>query len=207
VRLRITFRKGQEARFLSHLDLMATLEYSVRRAQLPVELSEGFNPRPRMSIAAPLPLGYEGEREILELGLREALDLTEIQRRIQTAVPPGITILKVEEAEPGKKSAASRLRGAIYRVALPGPVPHLEERVEQLLGSSSLTIQEEREEGTRTRDLRPLLVSMRAADESTLELEVQFDESGTVRPEQILRLLEIPSDGARITRERLLLAP
>ena len=45
-KLTVTFRKGEDARFLSHLDLTATLEYAVRRARLPVALSEGFSPRP-----------------------------------------------------------------------------------------------------------------------------------------------------------------
>lgn len=205
MRLSITFHKGADARFLSHLDLMATLEYSVRRARLPVELSEGFNPRPRMSMAAPLPLGYEGEQEILELSLREAVDFGEVKRRLQAAVPAGLSILKVEEAEPGKKSAASRLRGGIYRVTLPAAVLDLPARIERLLAASNLPVEEERQDGTRRRDLRPLIVSVAATDDRTLEIEVQFDESGTARPEQILSLLSIPPDGAQITRERLVL--
>ena len=71
----LTFRKHEGARFLSHLDLQATLEYGMRRAGLPLELSEGFNPRPRYSLVAALPLGYVGEHELLEMTLRDDLEL------------------------------------------------------------------------------------------------------------------------------------
>jgi radical SAM-linked protein len=108
-KLTVTFRKGEGARFLSHLDLTATLEYAVRRARLPVSLSEGFNPRPRLSVAASLEMGYVGEAEILEITLRESVDLAAAGERLGAALPAGIEIIAVEQAELGAKTAASRL--------------------------------------------------------------------------------------------------
>ena len=202
-RLRIVFRKGEEVRFLSHLDLMATLEYAVRRARLPVELSKGFNPRPRLSLAAPLPLGYVGEREVLEIVLRESLPPRQILDRLQASVPPGIVILDVEEIAPGQKPAASRLRSADYRIELADEIPSAEEQVADLLSRATLDVEERRDDGVRRRDLRPLLLSLRALDARRLHMTVQLDSGGTVRPEQILALLSMPTDGARITRERI----
>ncbi len=206
-RLRILFRKGEGARFLSHLDLMATFEYAARRARLPVELSEGFNPRPRMSAAAPLALGHVGEEEILEIALRHTLPLEEVQGHLQAVMPPGITIRSVQEIPPGQKSAASRLRSASYRVELPDPVPDLRSRVEHLLGQAVTEIEEQRQDRVRKRDLRPFILSLRALDFGTLHMLVRLDAEGTVRPEQVLQLLSIPGDGARITRERIELRP
>lgn len=204
MRLKIIFRKGEGARFLSHLDLMATLEYAMRRARLPVELSEGFNPRPRMSIAAPLPLGYVGEAEILEIALREPLPAAEVGDRLQAALPPGITIHSVHEMPPSQKLSAARLRSATYRVELSDPVPDLPDRVVGLLGRDTLGVEEHRQDKVRKRDLRPLLLSLEAlAENSALQMVVRLDAEGTVRPEQILGLLAIPSDGARIIREKL----
>jgi radical SAM-linked protein len=204
-RLCILFAKGDLARFLSHLDLMATFEYAARRAGLPVELSEGFNPRPRMAAAAPLALGYLGEEEILEIVLREPLPLTEVRDRLQATTPPGISILAAEEMPPGRKSAASRLQSAIYRVDLPGPVPDLAARVERLLRSARLEVEEPHRDRVRRRDLRPLLLSLTALDANALRLAVRLDGEGTIRPEQILALMSIPAGGARIVREKIAL--
>jgi radical SAM-linked protein len=182
---------------------MATLEYAVRRARLPIVLSEGFNPRPRMSVAAPLALGYIGEAEILEMTLREPVRTATVRERLQRSVPPGITIHSVEEILPGQKPAASRLHSAGYRVELCAPTADLQTRVENTLALSAIELQEIRQERVRTRDLRPLILSLRAVGLNGLEMVVRLDSEGTVRPEQVLQALAISAEGARIIRARI----
>lgn len=205
-RLRIIFRKGPEARFLSHLDLMATLEYAMRRAGLPLALSEGFSPRPRMSLASPLPVGYIGERELLEITLKEPLPPDDVRAVLGPALPEGIEIVEVLPIAATTKKAAARIVAAVYRVDLPQPIPDLTARVAVLLGRSTLPVVETREDGIRTRDLRPLVRAFDAVSPTSLRLAVALNEAGTVRPEQILTLMDLSPDGARITRETIELA-
>lgn len=202
-RLSITFSKSGNARFLSHLDLMATLEYGMRRAGLPLELSEGYNPRPRMSLAAPLPLGHVGEREILEIGLAEPWPADEVGRALEASLPEGIHVLEVVEIVGPVKPAAARLQSAIYRVELPHDVPDLARRVADLLALPAIEIEELRDEKPRIRDIRPTIVSMEAEAGHQMRMELRMDNAGTVRPEQILGVLDIPLDGARLIRERI----
>lgn len=201
-RLHVIFRKGEESRFLSHLDLMSTLEFSMRRARLPVELSEGFNPRPRMSLVAPLPLGYTGEREILEILLSEPLAPEEVQERLNAAVPRGIAIREVVEVPSEGKSAASKLLSASYIIELPHQVEDLPQRLAAILQERSIEVEEERDRTIRRRNIRPLILALEAESPSAFSLTAAY-EGGTVRPEQILDLLEIPRDGARITRREI----
>jgi radical SAM-linked protein len=202
-RVHIIFRKSEGARFLSHLDLLGTLEFSVRRARLPVELSEGFNPRPRMSLVLPLVLGHTGEREILEITLREPVLPAALQERLQATVPPGIVILEVREVPVEGRSAASRVRSATYRVDLPSAVDDLEDRVRDLLARDSIEAQEVREGRVRIRDLRSLILSADATDAHTLRLHLVAGGEGSVRPEQVLDAMEIPREGAAISRESI----
>src|SRR5947209_6759657 len=88
----IVFSKSGGARFLSHLDLQATLEYGMRRAELPVQLSEGFNPRPKYSLVTALPLSYAGEQELLELTLREDVPAEQVAIALGRSLPEGITV-------------------------------------------------------------------------------------------------------------------
>jgi radical SAM-linked protein len=56
-RLRITFARGKELKYISHLDLMRLWQRALRRADIPLAYSQGFSPHPRLSIAAPLAIG------------------------------------------------------------------------------------------------------------------------------------------------------
>ena len=58
MRIRVTFAKTEPMRFTSHLDLFRAWERTFRRAGLPILFSQGYNPRPRMQLAAALPLGF-----------------------------------------------------------------------------------------------------------------------------------------------------
>jgi radical SAM-linked protein len=206
-RLTVTFRKGEYARFLSHLDLTATLEYAVRRARLPVSLSEGFSPRPRLSVAASLALGYVGEAELLEITLREPVDPTVARERLAAALPVGIEVISVEETAPGRKTAASRLQSAVYRVDLPRPVPDLDVRVQMLLLRPRLDVEEQRDRQIRRRDVRPMILAIETLNAHMLRVQVRMDGEGSMRPEQLLILMDVPTEGIRITRERIVLAP
>ena len=70
-RLRITYRKDGPARHVGHLDVMRTWERAIRRAKLPLAYTQGFSPHARIALAAPLPVGTIGERELMDIWLDE----------------------------------------------------------------------------------------------------------------------------------------
>src|SRR4051812_3932474 len=115
-RLRFRFRKDGPLRWLSHHDLMRTVERMLRRAQLPLSCTEGFNPHPRMAFALSLPLGVVGCEEVLELELSELLPLEEIHERLTRQCPPGLTLLSVQRA-PSRRPA--QVRRLSYRLRVP----------------------------------------------------------------------------------------
>ena len=73
-RLRLTFRKEGPARYISHLDLARTLERALNRAKVPVAYSQGFNTRPKMSMASALPRGYTSSHELADVWLTETME-------------------------------------------------------------------------------------------------------------------------------------
>src|SRR5437870_7518850 len=94
-KLRIRFRKYGDLRLISHHDLMRCFERMLRRAALPFHSTEGFNPKPRLVFAMPLPLGVVGCQEVAELELDAELAPEVIQDRLAHQVPPGLEILSV----------------------------------------------------------------------------------------------------------------
>jgi radical SAM-linked protein len=188
---------------LSHLDLLATLEYAMRRARLPLALAEGYHPRPRMSLALPLPVGYLGEREILEITLREPRSPAMVRDAMNAALPAGLHVIAIQETDAQRRHVASRLEAAVYRVELPSPVPGLNQRVKALLERERIDVEEVRDNDVRVRDLRPLLLSLTAVDDTTLRLRTALRDGAGARPEQVLAQLGIAGDGALFTREQI----
>ena len=98
-RITITFAKFGPMRFYSHLDLLRLFGRAARRADISVSLTQGFNPRPRIKIHRALKLGKESFSETAEFVLKEAMDCSEFQRRLQHQLPEGIEIRKVTECK------------------------------------------------------------------------------------------------------------
>ncbi len=93
---------------------MGVFARAFRRAELPVRMSLGFNPRPRFSLPAPLPVGIDGLDEVLEMDLIEAMPADELAQRLSAEMPDGIEILRAEIVEP---PARGRVASATYDVA------------------------------------------------------------------------------------------
>ena len=92
---RALFEKLGTARFLSHLDLMRLFQRSFKRAGLPLTHTQGFNPRPSVSIALPLSLGAESRCELLDFDLERPVPLSDIRDRLNAALVDGIRVQEV----------------------------------------------------------------------------------------------------------------
>ena len=112
--VRITFSKKGAARYISHLDLNRTMIRALRRAQLPIWYTEGFNKHPYVTFAAPLSLGYEGERETMDVRLNTPMPMDELVTQLDAVMPTGLRIL---DATPAVKKAGEVDR-AIYRIQM-----------------------------------------------------------------------------------------
>ena len=66
-RIRISFSRGEKVKYISHLDLMRLWERALRRASIPIAYSQGFSPHPKISIAAPLPIGVTSDGEFMDI--------------------------------------------------------------------------------------------------------------------------------------------
>ena len=90
-KLRLRFKKTGRAIYISHLDLMKTMQRAFSRAEYELKYSEGFNPRPQISIALPLSVGMGSVCEVMDFRLRHDADLAELPSRLTAALPEGST--------------------------------------------------------------------------------------------------------------------
>ncbi len=100
-KLRLRFKKTGRAIYISHLDLMKTVQRAFSRADYVLKYSEGFNPRPQLSFALPLSVGTGSVCEILDFKLKEDAELSDLPTRLNAALPEGIEV--IEAYEPTRK--------------------------------------------------------------------------------------------------------
>lgn len=95
--IRLRFKKEGRAKFISHLDLNRVMQRALRRANIPIWRTQGFNPHPYIVFALPLSLFYESDCEFMDAKLDEEMPLSEIKERLAAQMPEGIVILQVAE--------------------------------------------------------------------------------------------------------------
>lgn len=163
-RWRIVFARGEEARYLSHLDAVTQWERALRRGGVPLAMTEGFTPRPRIVFGAPLPLGMMAEHELADLFLAERLTATEFRRRVAVGTPPGYRVLQAHDTWTGAPALAPQLAAADYRLLLLGAEdPALSAAAAWLMAADRLPRERRRESKAIAYDLRPLLIELRTS--------------------------------------------
>jgi radical SAM-linked protein len=93
--MHFVFSKKGLMRFISHLDLMRLFMRAVRRAGLPIKMTEGFSPHPKISLKRALKLGVESDNEEATFVLREPIALEDFKQKLQKELPEGIYIREV----------------------------------------------------------------------------------------------------------------
>jgi radical SAM-linked protein len=211
-RLRFAFRKEGMTRYISHLDLARALERALNRARLPVAYSQGFNRRPRMQLAAALPLGFSSEHELVDVWLKEETDPQEAKRRLVAKMAPGIEIFSVRQvplSDPALQNATSE---AIYRATLldAHDEADIKARVLAVMAADSLVRQIKRGRKVKTYDLRPLIIELAVSGQSgpkmAIDMRLHLKPGMTGRPDEVLRALDIDPFDARVHRMSIVLA-
>lgn len=210
-RLRLTLSKMGPARYIGHLDFSRTLERSFNRARLPIAYTQGFNRRPRMSLAAALPLGFTSEYELADIWLAEEIEPHSAQSKLMRKIAPGISVNHVTEVPLSVPSLQSSITSADYDVFLPPTVAKqsdLPQRIAAILAAQSLPQQRKRGRGKiKEFDLRPLIISLNAAasddKQARISMELSLGPSGTGRPDDVLAALSLDPLDARIHRTKI----
>lgn len=164
-RWRVVFARGEQARYLSHLDAVTQWERAFRRGSIPVATTGGFNARPKLVFAAPLQLGMLAEHELADIFLDERLTAPDLRTRLMAGMPAGYGLVDLHDVWVGAPAIAPQLVAADYRMTLFGV-----ERAELataalgLLAAGRLQRERRREAKTVAYDLRPLIVDLQARD-------------------------------------------
>lgn len=211
-RLRIKFSRGEELKYISHLDLMRCWERALRRAEIPLVYSEGFSPHPRISLAAPLALGVTSEAELMDIMVNRWVSPHWFTSGVSRQLPNGIGISGVFPVALTLPSLQSSVRLAEYRVEISPQTDRtvIEKAVDELLSMTELPWHHQRDTGERKYDLRSLIEDLWVIDwtaiTGTLGMSLRCDSGGSGRPEQVTLALGLQGPPASIHRTKLVLS-
>lgn len=186
-RLRVRYAKRGPARFTSHRDFSRAFERALRRAEVPMAYSSGYSPHPRISYANASPTSAATEAEYLEIGLAQMCDPSRVRDALDAALPPGLVILTVVEAD--RTSFADLLTASTWSVDM-GDVDAdvLASAVERLLASDEVHITRMTKSGLRDFDVRAAVIELAVVDDRTLRL-VSLQQTPLVRPDDVVAAL------------------
>lgn len=204
-RVRVHFRKQGDLRLISHRDLVTALVRLFRRAGLPLGMTEGFHPRPRISFPSALALGIEGRQELFELELTEVPDPDQLLSLLRDAAPPGLVFETVTLVPGG--AAKPRVERVAYELPIP-PTRRaaLAVRIEELTSSGSYAV-------ARAGRAAPLALADSldavALDGETLRFRLRVTGEAAVRPFEVLGALgvdDLLDQGCSLSRTEVTLA-
>ncbi|MGL4641885.1 MAG: TIGR03936 family radical SAM-associated protein [Cetobacterium sp.] len=112
---RIFFDKYGEMRFISHLDMLRFADRLLKKAHIPMKYTQGFHPRPKISLGNPVSLGTEAFNELMDIELSEVMTNEEVLERMNSAAVPGFRVNKVETVE-DKKSIVDTYTNALFQI-------------------------------------------------------------------------------------------
>lgn len=190
---RLLFEKTGRAVWISHLDLMRLFQRAFKRAGLPLKHTQGFNPRPSVSIALPLSVGVESKCELLDFeldGCEASGD--EIMQLLNPLLVEGVKVLSVYDRG-NKIGNLSFLRCLVtleYDVVPDGAC----EAISALFNRTELLVPKKTKSGVQEQDIIPMIRSINVirAGENAVKLDALICcQNPTLNPAQLPLAIEI----------------
>ena len=146
--VRIVFSKTGRAKYVSHLDLVRAMTRAVRRADIPLWYTEGFNRHPYLTFAAPLSLGFEGLRETMDIRMADEFPFDELVARLNAVLPEGLVAISAADVV----AKSGDLAAAEYRLTVRLP----ESVIREVLSRDALLVEKRTKKKTmKTMDILP----------------------------------------------------
>lgn len=166
--LRFRFSRGQELKYLSHLEILRVFERALRRSGLPVEYSQGFNPRMKIVFGLPISTGLTSDAEYADIVLEKDIDLSTFVETLNESMPLGLKIHEAVELK-NKNNIMNEIKGARYNITMRASLTYgeLEDMVSSFLSKEELTVMKKTKKGMSPVNIRPMIYSMNVIRKDT----------------------------------------
>ncbi|MBR5649884.1 TIGR03936 family radical SAM-associated protein [Pseudobutyrivibrio sp.] len=197
MRARVKFAKTGIMRYVGHLDLMRFFQKAVKRSNLPIKYSEGFNPHQIMSFAAPLGVGLTSEGEYMDIDLKEKVDAAMALEVLNKNMVEGLEITGFKYLPDDAEKCMSAVTAASYIVTykdLKDDACYIDNitdlKAKFFDEAHAINIVKKTKKGERELDLKPLIYRFNISIEDKVpvyDLLLSSGSTDNIKPELVVK--------------------
>jgi len=207
--VRVKYCKDGPIKYISHLNLAQVFTRTIRRADIPVVISNGFNPRFRISFGPPLPLGISSTSEYLDIRIKEEIKVEGLTERLNLVLPQGLKILQAKIIPSSADSLVKVIDRASYVITLKikeklldstaknqeDELRELKQEIEKnnkrFLNLDEINVEKQTKNGIKRVDIKPSILDIKVQNFKSsilkLSLEIRIGQQGNLNPRYVAK--------------------
>lgn len=200
-KIRARYTKTDMMKFISHLDLVRLMQRALRRADVSMVFSQGFNPHPKLSFATALSVGVSSEGEYMDVEIKDFIELEIFKEKINHSLPDGIKIIQCKYIDPKAAALMASIDYSSYlvRLRLENPIQEnaIKANLEHFTSLEEIRIhkktnkrnnEKEKEINIRTY-IHSVEIFSLAEEELILKMVLATGSRGNVKPDAVVQSL------------------
>lgn len=203
MRMIAEFEKMGRMSWFSHLDLQNTMQRALRRAQLPVAYSQGFNPHVLTSFATALSVGCQSRGEVMEVEMAGEISSEEFAEKLNACLPDGLKVRRCAPVPDSAPALMAKVAEAGYDITAPNA--DLTQAVEAFLKAEEVMVEKRSKTKTRLVNIRPMVHEITCAfdgKDSRLSMVLEQTNANALKVELVMQALA-PEQEFRFVRTAL----
>ena len=191
MRMLAVFEKSERIRHIGHLDIQRSVQRGLRRSNLPVAYSNGFNPHILITFASALSTGACGLREIMDVTMAENVTEEEFLIRMNRAMPPELKLLEARAVDDKHPALMGTLRAARYDLTIrdAGQAEMIIGAIPALLGRDVIPAMRKTKTALKETDIKPLIYALRG-ENGHLYATLALTEREACKPGMLMEALK-----------------
>lgn len=187
MKVRIKFAKLGNIKFIGHLDIMRYFQKAIKRAELDIAYSAGFNPHQKMSFASPLGVGITSSGEYMDIELNSVTSSRDIKERLDAQMVAGIEVISVKGLSDDSKNAMSIVAGASYEIKISEEYKSLIDisKIEEFYNLPEIMAIKKTKKSEKELDIKPMIYSL-SSDNNSISMFLSTGSVSNLKPELVL---------------------
>lgn len=196
MKYRIKFTKEDLVKFVPHLDLLRLYQRAIRRADLPIAYSNGFNPHQQMSFAQPLSVGWTSICEYMDIETTYIVDIDDFINSINECLPDGTKVIDMRKLEDGEKNSMASVEAALYYITLDNLNFNLYNLMEKFLNKGELIIEKKSKHLLKQVDIKQDIFKLEIIGNDMLSAFIAAGSNRNLKPDLLVKCFYMYNDMA-----------
>jgi radical SAM-linked protein len=192
--IRFKFTRSEEVKYISHLDIMKVFERAIRRANIKIAYSKGFNPHPQIIFGLPMGVGLSSISEFADIFIVDNLSPERFIEDINRFLPKGYKVIEAK-IKTAKGNVMSQIEIASYNITLKNfdgfNEVCLKDKLMDFISKDTITVLKENKSGKKMVDIRPLILELNIINffENNIfvmQMLLKAGQNGNIKPELVI---------------------